>query len=248
MPSKTGFRAFRRQSSNGAGAPYTYAHMKRPAKRATKKPAKKATKQPKKRTVKRPTRRPVKRPARRVQKRTLKRSPKRTASKGFKRAFRKGDAVMHWTYGLGTVVRLENRELMGKKTLYYAVQVGDMTVWVPNDEQLPIRLRRPSSKGQLRKLRTMLTKPGVNLPQDRHERKTLLQELLKDGRAESLCKVIRSLVVYAKGHPLNDNDQALLKRAQTALLAEWGHALSVPPEQAETQLHKFIGVSQPGMI
>jgi RNA polymerase-interacting CarD/CdnL/TRCF family regulator len=149
---------------------------------------------------------------------------------------------MHWTYGLGTVARLENRELLGKKTLYYAVQVGDMTVWVPNDEQLPIRLRRPSSRGQLPRLKALLAKPGATLPQDRHERKTLLQEMLKDGRPESLCKVIRSLVVFARNHPLNDNDQALLKRAQTALLAEWSHALDSTPEQVEVQLHKLISV------
>jgi RNA polymerase-interacting CarD/CdnL/TRCF family regulator len=91
-------------------------------------------------------------------------------------------------------------------------------------------------------LRALLTKPGVPLPQDRHERKTLLLEMLKDGRAESLCKVIRSLVVFAKLHPLNDNDQALLKRAQTALLAEWSHALSVAPAQVEQQLQRQIGV------
>ncbi|MFH1183944.1 MAG: CarD family transcriptional regulator [Chloroflexota bacterium] len=162
-----------------------------------------------------------------------------------KRGYRRGDAVMHWTYGLGTIVRLENRELLGQKTLYYAVQVGDMTVWVPNDDQLLIRLRRPSSKGQLRKLRTLLGRSGVTLPQDRHERKTLLMELLKDGRAESLCKVIRSLVVYGKNHPLNDNDQALLRRAQTALLAEWSHALSVTPAQAELQLRRLIGTPTP---
>lgn len=155
---------------------------------------------------------------------------------------------MHWTYGLGTVVRLENRELLGHKTLYYAVQVGDMTVWVPNDDQLGTRLRRPSTKGQLPRLRTLLGKPGVTLPQDRHERKTMLLEMLKDGRAESLCKVIRSLVVYAKNHPLNDNDQALLKRAQTALLAEWSHALSVTPAQAEMQLHRLIGVTTPSVF
>jgi RNA polymerase-interacting CarD/CdnL/TRCF family regulator len=156
--------------------------------------------------------------------------------------FHRGDAVMHWTYGLGSVVRLENRELLGQKMLYYAVQVGDMTVWVPNDDQLPIRLRRPSTRGQLARLRTLLSKPGVPLPQDRHERKTLLLEMLKDGRAESLCKVIRSLVVFAKTHPLNDNDQVLLKRAQTALLAEWSHALSVTPAQVEQQLQRHIAV------
>lgn len=165
---------------------------------------------------------------------------KRTA----KNSFRRGDTVMHWTYGLGKVVRLEHRELLGQKTLYYAVQVGDMTVWVPADDHLPQRLRRPSSKAQLRKLRLVLARQGVMLPQDRHERKTMLQEMLKDGRAESLCRVIRSLIAYGKNHPLNDNDQALLKRAQTALLAEWSHALSVTPAQAEVQLRRYIG-SQP---
>ncbi|HEY5982033.1 MAG TPA: CarD family transcriptional regulator [Anaerolineales bacterium] len=194
-----------------------------------------------KRVVRRPTRRPVRRAARPKARRAARKATPRAS----KKAFRRGDAVMHWTYGLGTVVRLENRELLGHKTLYYAVQVGDMTVWVPNDDQLSTRLRRPSTKVQLNKLRTLLNKPGVPLPQDRHERKTMLFEMLKDGRAESLCKVIRSLVVYGKNHPLNDNDQALLKRAQTALLAEWSHALATTPAQVELQLHKFIGIAAP---
>jgi RNA polymerase-interacting CarD/CdnL/TRCF family regulator len=163
-----------------------------------------------------------------------------------RQAFRKGDTVMHWTYGLGKIVRLENRQLLGHKTTYYAVQVGDMTVWVPADDQLDQRLRKPSSKAQLRKLRLLLGRSGVTLPIDRHERKTMLLEMLKDGRAESLCRVIRSLVGFSKTHPLNDNDQALLKRAQTALLAEWGHALDVTPQQAELQLRRLLGTAPSG--
>jgi RNA polymerase-interacting CarD/CdnL/TRCF family regulator len=159
--------------------------------------------------------------------------------------FRKGQAVMHWTYGLGKVVRLEHRSLLGQKTLYYAVQVGDLTVWVPADGQLDQRLRRPSSKAQLRKLRAVLSRPGIQLPQDRHERKTLLLEQLKDGRAESLCRVIRSLVTFGKAHGLNDSDEALLKRAQNALLGEWGYALSVTPQQAEAQLRRLVGYPTP---
>ena len=216
--------------------------MKRPAKRAGKKAAKKSPKRALKRVAKRPVRRVVRVPAKRTPKRAARRPAKRASARTTKKGFHRGDVVMHWTYGLGTVVRLEHRELLGLKTLYYAVQVGDMTVWVPNDDQLSTRLRRPSSSGQLARLRALLGKPGVTLPQDRHERKTMLFAMLKDGRAESLCKVIRSLVVYAKNHPLNDNDQALLRRAQTALLAEWSHALSITPEQAEAQLHKQISV------
>jgi RNA polymerase-interacting CarD/CdnL/TRCF family regulator len=164
-----------------------------------------------------------------------------------KQTFHKGDTVMHWTYGIGKVVRLENRQLLGQKTLYYAVHVGDMTVWVPADDHLNQRLRKPSSKAQLRKLRLLLSRPGITLPIDRHERKTILLELLKDGRAESLCRVIRSLVGFSKTHPLNDSDQALLRRAQTAFLAEWGHALSVTPVEAESQLKRLLG-SVPKLI
>ncbi len=155
--------------------------------------------------------------------------------------FKKGQTVMHWTYGLGKIVRLEHRSLLGQKTLYYAVAVGDMTVWVPADDQLEQRLRKPSSKAQLRRLRLLLGRPGMQLPQDRHERKTLLLEQLKDGRAESLCRVIRSLVTFGKVHGLNDSDEALLKRAQNALLGEWGYALSMTPQQAEQQLKRLVG-------
>jgi RNA polymerase-interacting CarD/CdnL/TRCF family regulator len=157
--------------------------------------------------------------------------------------FHEGDTVMHWTYGLGKVVRLEERALSGKKELYYAVQIGDMTVWVPADDKLGNRLRPPTSKAEFKKLMNILSKPGEPLPDDRHERKTLLTELLKNGRAESLCRVIRNLSTYRHVRSLNDNDQALLRRTEESLIGEWGFALSITPAEAELQLHRLLTVA-----
>ena len=154
--------------------------------------------------------------------------------------FREGDTVMHWTYGLGKVVRLEERALSGKKVMYYAVQIADMTVWVPADDKLENRLRPPTSKAEFKKLMNILSKPGEPLPDDRHERKTLLTELLKNGRAKSLCRVIRNLSTYRHVRSLNDNDQALLRRTEESLIGEWGFALSVTPAEAELQLHRLL--------
>jgi hypothetical protein len=39
---------------------------------------------------------------------------------------------------------------------------------------------------------------------------------------------------------LNDNDQAVLKRLQTALLSEWGFALSITPAQAELEMRRLL--------
>jgi len=158
-----------------------------------------------------------------------------------------GDSVMHWTHGLGKVVQLEERTISGQAVLYYAIQIGDMTVWVPADELLESRLRLPTRTAEFKKLIATLSQPGEPLPDDRRERKTLLTEWLKDGRTESLFRVIRSLSTYRQAHSLNLDEQTLLKRSQQALIGEWGYSMSVTQAQAESALYDllkpaFIGV------
>jgi RNA polymerase-interacting CarD/CdnL/TRCF family regulator len=151
-----------------------------------------------------------------------------------------GDPVMHWTYGIGQIVGLEERVIASQKTLYYAVKVQDLTIWVPADGKLESRLRTPTPAARFKHLFAILTGPGEPLPEDRHERKTWLSEQLKDGRAESLCRVIRDLSAYQQAKSLNENDQIFLKRAQNALLGEWGFSLSIPVMQAESDLHRLL--------
>jgi len=84
----------------------------------------------------------------------------------------KGDPVMHWTYGLGTIMRLEERNLSGSDMLYYAVQIGDMVVWVPADDKLESRLRPQHLRRSFMHLLTILSGPSETLPIDRQGTKT----------------------------------------------------------------------------
>ncbi len=156
--------------------------------------------------------------------------------------FSKGDTVMHWTHGIGQIVNLEERALSGVKTIYYVVQVRDMTVWVPANSNIGSRLRPPTPKSQFEQLLVILSRPPETLPEDRLERKTRLQELLQDGRPESLCQVIRDLYAYQKqlGKPMNDNDQMILKQSRNLLLGGWGFVLSITHVQAEHELHRLL--------
>jgi RNA polymerase-interacting CarD/CdnL/TRCF family regulator len=154
--------------------------------------------------------------------------------------FHNGDSVMHWTHGLGKIVRLEAMTLSGEKILYYAIQIGDMTVWVPADDMLETRLRPPTDAAEFKRLTDILSHPGEPLPVDRFERKKLLLDWLKDGRAETLFRVIRSLSTYHHFHPLNEDDQAFLKRSRNALLGEWSFTMSIPLKQAEHELQHLL--------
>ncbi|MBN2386247.1 MAG: hypothetical protein JXB85_04450 [Anaerolineales bacterium] len=157
-----------------------------------------------------------------------------------------GDRVMHWTYGLGQVVGFETRDLAGKTALYYAVRVRDLTIWVPADGKLDDRLRPPTSASGFASLFSILRGPGEPLPPDRHERKLQLVERLKDGRAESICRVIRDLAAYQQERSLNEHDQQLMKRAREALVAEWGYSLSILPAQAESELRLLLTSGKSG--
>jgi RNA polymerase-interacting CarD/CdnL/TRCF family regulator len=154
--------------------------------------------------------------------------------------FHAGDPVMHWVHGLGTVIRREKRDVLGKAALYYAVQVADFTIWVPADEFLSQRLRPPTPKTRFKHLLARLKTPGEALPADRRERKVRLVELLRDGRAESLVRVISALCTLKKAHSLNDNDTTQLRRAETCLVSECAQVMSVTPQEAELELRRLL--------
>ena len=154
--------------------------------------------------------------------------------------FYKGDMVMHWTYGIGQVVNLEERTLAGSKMLYYVVHVQDLTVWVPADSKVASRLRSPTPKLQFIQLLTILSDPSEPLPENRLERKTHLQERIKDSSVVSLCHIVRDLCASKKEHQLNDHDTLVLKQALKILLGEWEFVLSVTQAQANLELHRLL--------
>jgi RNA polymerase-interacting CarD/CdnL/TRCF family regulator len=159
---------------------------------------------------------------------------------GGRMEFNIGDPVMHWTYGMGHIVHMEERNINGKNDLYYEVSIKDITLWVPNDKNITNRLRPPTSADEFVHLFSILSAPGEPLPENRQERKLQIVERLKDGRAETLCRVIRDLVEYQRVRPLNETDQSLMKRVHNALIGEWVFALSVSIMDAEKELRRIL--------
>ena len=154
--------------------------------------------------------------------------------------FHVGDPVVHWTYGLGEIISLEERVLTGQKTLYYVVQIQDLTVCVPADGKAISRLRSPTPEGDFPNLTVILSSPSDSISDNRLERKTQLLKRLEDGQVEAICRVIRDLFAYQHRMPLNDEDKYILKRALNSLLGEWVFSMSVTRAQAESELRLLL--------
>jgi len=152
-----------------------------------------------------------------------------------------GDQVFHWNYGIGKIVRLDEKVLSGQKSRYYVVRIRDLTIWVPIDDLGESSLRLPTPKSDFEALFKLLISPAEPLPIDRLERKTLLSEYLKDGRPEGFCRVIRDLWFLRHTKKLNDYDKAILDRAEALLFSEWANSWSVSTTQAEQELSRLMG-------
>jgi RNA polymerase-interacting CarD/CdnL/TRCF family regulator len=154
--------------------------------------------------------------------------------------FHVSDQVIHWTYGLGEIVQLDEKVISEKKALYYVVRIRDLTLWVKADEHGEASLRRPTPGDEFKNLFDILRSPGEALSIDRLERKQHLQDRMRDGKLESVCRVVRDLTSYRLTRKLNDNDKSMLERAQNFLITEWKLSLSVTSTQAEHELARML--------
>lgn len=152
-----------------------------------------------------------------------------------------GDKVIHWLYGMGDIIQIDEKVLSGHKNLYYVVQIRDLTLWVPVNEAGKRSLRMPTPGSGFEKLFATLRSQIEPLSDDRLVRRTQLLEKMKIGTLESICRVIRDLSFFARTKKLNDNDKFVLERARELLFNEWKLSLSVSFSQAEDKLEELLG-------
>jgi len=155
-------------------------------------------------------------------------------------AFQVGDQVIHWAYGPGVIIQLDEKELAGHTNQYYVVKMRDLTLWVPVNEIGQRGLRFPTPAKDFQDLFHILASPGEPLSDDRFERRTQLADRLKESTLESVCRVVRDLTLHKRMKKMNDNDSAVLDRAMSFLLNEWSVSLSVPFQQAERELKELL--------
>ncbi len=153
-----------------------------------------------------------------------------------------GDKVVHWTYGVGAVIAIEEIRLAENTRWYYVIDVKNLKLWVPVDEAGKGSLRFPMEKTQFRNLLGSLRTSGQPLPDRPYQRKQALRERMQNRTLDALCLVIRDLIDRSRHHKLSVDDSAVLMAAEDYLLDEWVIVLGMERSHAlrdlETLLHQ----------
>ncbi len=155
--------------------------------------------------------------------------------------FKVGDYVVHPTYGVGNVVRLEERQLAEQtKRLYYVLAADKSTIWVPVDAAGPTALRRLTPRQDLDRYRELLQSRPTPLSKDHRERRLEITEHLKGGTFQALCEAVRDLAALGWRKSLSEADATLLNRIRESLYREWAASGSTSIEEATAEVDKLL--------
>lgn len=151
-----------------------------------------------------------------------------------------GDNIVHWTYGPGTVVAIDQKLIAGVTQQYYVVQVDLLKLWVPVEGVDESSIRFPTESVQFVALLDILRMPGERFPDHQYQRRLDLRERTKKRTLGNLCHVIRDLTDWSHDHTLNQYEASVLSRAEEHLLDEWVMSLGVERSNAEGELEILL--------
>lgn len=136
--------------------------------------------------------------------------------------FHIGDTVVHPQYGVGQVVKMEDREFEpGKSRMYYEVSMsGGSIIWVPVD-QTDTALRRVARKSEIERCREILKSHPLPLTQDGRVRQSELVARLKHRTIAAQCEVVRDLSAFVSHKPAYGTITGFLEAIQGTLYQEW---------------------------
>lgn len=136
--------------------------------------------------------------------------------------FRSGDDVVHPNYGVGNIIRLEDRQLAESETRqYYVLAFGKTTVWTPVQTSGPSPLRPVTAQQDLDRYRTLLKGRPTTLDRDYKKRRLDIQEQLAQGSFQVICEVVRDLTALGWYRPISGIDASVLQRVRAELWQEW---------------------------
>ncbi len=137
--------------------------------------------------------------------------------------FHSGDAVVHPDYGVGSIVRLEERQLAeANLRWYYVLAIGTTTtVWVPVHANGSTTLRAVVAKRDLDKYRAVLKSRPATLNRNANKRRLDIKERLVHGSFQATCEVVRDLTSLGWYERIGDVDAALLQKVRANLEREW---------------------------
>jgi CarD family transcriptional regulator len=156
--------------------------------------------------------------------------------------FKVGDKVVYPHHGAGTVVKKEQREVLGQKREYLTIKIlhNDMTVNVPCENAEKVGLRGVIDEQMVEKVLKALQGSGTVMPKNWNRRFKHNRDKMKTGDIFELAEVVRNLSLRDHEKGLSTGEKQMFVKAKKILASELMYAKAMDEAEAGVWLDEVL--------
>jgi CarD family transcriptional regulator len=161
--------------------------------------------------------------------------------------YKVGDKVVYPHHGAGTVVKKEQRDVLGQKREYLTIQIlhNDMTVNVPCENAEKVGLRKVIDEEMVEVVLKALTGGGTQMPKNWNRRFKHNRDKMKTGDILELAEVVRNLSLRDQEKGLSTGEKQMFVKAKKILASELMYAKGMDEDEASVWLDGVLAEVSP---
>lgn len=151
-----------------------------------------------------------------------------------------GDWMVHSTYGVGQVKKLEKKPIGGAERLCYRVRTDNGTFWLPVDNEDNGRVRPIATPTRIQRALEALKRAPRKMAAKFQTRRKRIREVKHDGDLSTDLKLLRDLNARQHRKGLNMTEQDAFDAIQKRFLKEWSLSKGIKKDEARQMLNRFL--------
>ena len=158
-------------------------------------------------------------------------------------SFKIGDMAVYPAHGVGEVMGIENREIMGLSQDVYVLKILDnnMKIMIPTDKVGLVGLREVIPRKKVKDVYKVLKEKGVAIKtQTWNRRSREYMEKIKTGSIFDIAAVLRDLYLLKFDKDLSFGERKMLDTARNLLIKEISISKNVKEKVVEKELEKIF--------
>jgi len=152
--------------------------------------------------------------------------------------FEVGDNIVYPNHGVGTIVDLEEKEILGETKQYYIMKlpIGEMRVMIPKGNAEEIGLRDIINEDIVPKVYQVLAQDQSEMSQNWNRRYRANSEKIKTGDIFEVAEVVRNLNIRDIVKGLSTGEKKMLSNSRQILISE----LVLAEDKSEEEVREKI--------
>ncbi|MCJ7702218.1 MAG: hypothetical protein MUO62_11605 [Anaerolineales bacterium] len=150
------------------------------------------------------------------------------------------DWVVHHSYGIGQVKKIEKKMIRGEKVACVRVKIKEGAYWFPTKSADNPRIRPISSQDTLQRAQKELQKTVREFDPDRKMWKRRIDEVRAGDDMIATSQMVRDFTILKTQRKSNQTEEKALNHFAERLISEWSAMMKTDVETIRQQLKGYL--------